>query len=104
MNTKQTVGCTNARTGRTIQIDRSVYDLISSSILHVLQRQAPLTYTQLVKAVEHHLKEINEKIDGSLSWYTVTIKSHLEQTRKIRTWEEKGKKWHALTAKIQADQ
>jgi len=96
MNAKQTVGCTNARSGRTIQIDKSVYDVVSSSILHVLQLQAQLTYTQLVKAVEQDLSNKNKQIDGSLSWYTVTIKSHLEKIKGIRTWEEKGKKWHAL--------
>jgi RNA:NAD 2'-phosphotransferase (TPT1/KptA family) len=60
---------------RGVRIDRPKYDQVKAEILTVMASQQPLTFTQLAQAVENHLAA---KFEGSISWYTVSVKLDLE--------------------------
>ena len=41
----------NPNTGRTMNIDKSVYDLFSKAIYHTLKKNKALTFTEIVEGV-----------------------------------------------------
>lgn len=63
-----------------VNIDRNKYQTIHDAIISTLERRGPLTYTKLTGEVEQQLKD---SFDGSVGWYTVTVKLDLEARGKI---------------------
>lgn len=89
--------CLNPNTGRKMNIDARVYDLFSKAIYHTLKKNKQgITYTDIVSGVKQCFKEKRTAFDGSIEWYTVTIKNDMEANGIIETFTDKGKKLHRL--------
>jgi hypothetical protein len=55
--------------------------MIREAILCVLQAHKEITFMNLSRAVE---KEVNEKFDGSVTWYVTTVKLDMEARGEIK--------------------
>jgi hypothetical protein len=92
----QKVEILNPNTGRGIKIDKNVYDLFSKAIYHTLKSKKELTYTELVDGVNECFKKQKTKFDGSVGWYTVSVKHDMHARGVIEVFTDKGKKLHRL--------
>lgn len=63
-----------------VNILKTKYDLIRSSILGQLGEQGPMTFSALMRAVD---EDLEGKFEGSVSWYVTTVKLDLEAHRLI---------------------
>lgn len=86
----------NPNTGRRMNIDKAVYDLISKTIYQVLKKQSPITFTELLDGVHDCFKQQETKFDGNVGWYTVSVKHDMHARGVIEVFTEKGKKLHRL--------
>jgi hypothetical protein len=92
----QKTECLNPNTGGRMNIDSKIYDLFSKAIYHVLKKNGPLTYTQIVEGIHDCFKQQKTKFDGSIEWYAVTIKHDMHARGVIEVFNEKGRKLHRL--------
>jgi hypothetical protein len=92
----QKVECLNPNTGGRMNIDKNIYDLFSKAIYHILKKNQPLTYSQIVEGIYDCFKEQRTKFDGSVGWYAVTVKHDMHARGVIEVYVEKGKKLHRL--------
>jgi hypothetical protein len=58
-----------------VNIDKRKYELIKSAIMVSVQAQGEIFFKDLPAAVESNLPEV---FDGSIGWYTTTVKLDLE--------------------------
>ncbi|MBK9125129.1 MAG: hypothetical protein IPM16_18685 [Chloroflexi bacterium] len=63
-----------------VNIDRRKYDTVRGAILSALERSPGLPFWDLVEAVRD---QIGETFDGSIEWYTTTVKLDLEARGEI---------------------
>jgi hypothetical protein len=94
--TSDKIEIANPNTGRIIKIERKVYDLFSKAIHHTLQGKKKLTYTEIVNGVIDTFKKQKTKFEGSVGWYTVSVKHDMHAKGMIEVFTEKGKKLHRL--------
>ena len=92
----QKVECLNPNTGRRMSIDKATYDLISKAIYHTLKKEVPITFSQMVEGVHECLAQQKALFDGSVEWYTVSIKNDMHARGVIEVYTEKGKKLHRI--------
>ncbi|MER3464825.1 MAG: hypothetical protein C4329_10855 [Chitinophagaceae bacterium] len=71
--------------------------MIATAIRSELKGHKKLTYTALAKAVHQYFNEKNISFDGSVEWYTVTVKNDMEARGIISVINEKGKKLNSLS-------
>lgn len=90
------VECLNPNTGRSMKIDKNIYDLISKNIYHALKEHKALSYTRIVDEVKKCLRHDNVRFEKSVEWYTVTVKHDMEARGVIKTYIQQGRKQHAL--------
>ena len=64
-----------------VNISREKYETIREAMLCVLQTQKEITFMNLSRAVE---KEVNGKLDGSVTWYVTTVKLDMEARGEIK--------------------
>jgi hypothetical protein len=97
VKTKRAVEILNPRTGRRMNIDADIHEVVSKAIYHTLkQSKTGISYTDMVKGVKKCLKENKTKFKGSIGWYTVGIKNDMEANGVIEAYFEKGKKLNKL--------
>ncbi len=58
-----------------VNIERSKYDLIRQAILDIMHQRGEISFGDLAAAVAAHL---SQPFDGSIGWYTTTVKLDLE--------------------------
>ena len=58
-----------------VNIEVSKYERIKQAILDSIQQRGVISFKELPAAVEENLKE---PFDGSIGWYTVSVKLDLE--------------------------
>jgi hypothetical protein len=92
----QKVECLNPNTGGRMNIDKKTYDLFSKAIYHILKKNQPLTYSQIVEGIYDCFKQEKTKFEGSVSWYAVTVKHDMHARGVIEVFTEKGKKLHRI--------
>jgi hypothetical protein len=73
-----------ARKGK--NIDKSRYDAIHPIILEFLKDNGPSTFSQIAKAVN---QKLTGQFDGSIDWYTITVKQDMEARGEIIRVREK---------------
>lgn len=86
----------NPNTGRRMNIDQTTYDLFSKAIYHTLKAGKLLTFTQIVEGVYNCFREQKIKFEGSVEWYTISVKHDMHAKGIIEVSTEKGKKLHSL--------
>jgi hypothetical protein len=96
LTTSSKVECLNPNTGRRMSIEKSRYDLISKAIYHTLKKEGALTFSQIVEGVYNCLEQQQKSFDGSVEWYTISVKNDLQARGVIEAFLEKGKKLNRL--------
>ena len=92
----QKVECLNPNSGGRMNIDKKTYDLFSKAIYHILKKNQPLTYSQVVEGIYDCFKNQKTKFDGSVEWYAVTVKNDMHARGMIEVFMEKGRKLHRI--------
>lgn len=90
------VECLNPNTGGRMNIDKEVYDLFSKAIYLTVKAGKAITYSQIVEGVKDRFKKQKTKFDGSVEWYTVTVKHDMHARGILKVFTEKGRKLHSL--------
>jgi len=90
------VECLNPATGRKMNIEKSTYDLFSKAIYHTLKKEGAITFTKMVEGVYDCFKQQKTVFDGSVEWYTVSVKNDLQAGGVIEVFTKKGKKLHRI--------
>ena len=62
-----------------VRINKNKYDIIRESIIQAIQSK-PFSFTDITKFVKN---ELGQTFDGSINWYTVTVKLDLEARNEI---------------------
>ncbi len=78
------------------RISMGTYMLISDAIVKVLQQHQPLSFADMAREVRHYVKTNSPDFTGSIEWFTVSVKQHMEAEGIIETRLEKGRKMHRL--------
>lgn len=91
-----TVECLNPRTGRSMNIDRTIYELFSKAIYHTLKANKAVTYSEMVEGIYECFKKQKTHFPGSVGWYAVTVKNDMEARGIITAYTEKGRKLNCL--------
>jgi len=63
-----------------VRISKDKYERTRKAILSSLEQQDKLTFEQLVESVE---RKLAGHFDGSIAWYTTTVKLDLEARNEI---------------------
>ncbi|MBV9988473.1 MAG: hypothetical protein JO301_12400 [Chitinophagaceae bacterium] len=78
-------------------IAMDTYALFEKAIYHALKgKKNGLTFTQLTDEVNKCFRQQKTKFSGSVGWYAVAVKNHMEATGIIKTIMVKGAKMHSL--------
>jgi len=77
-----------------VNIDRAKYDLVRSGILHVMTEMPDLKPMQMFEA---NAKYLAGQMEGSIAWYSVSVKLDMEARGEIEHDRKKAKLW--LTGK-----
>ena len=77
-------------------ISKEIYTLFENAILETLKSNPGITYTDIAKGVHHYFSDSGINFKGSVEWYAVTVKMHLDATGIIESYLEKGKKLHRI--------
>lgn len=78
------------------RISTETYMLISDAIVQVLQQHQPLSFADMAREVRHYVQTNTPEFTGSIEWFTVSVKQHMEAEGVIETVLEKGRKMHRL--------
>jgi hypothetical protein len=70
-----------------VSIDKSKYDVIRPIILEYLKNNRPATFSQVAEEVENRL---SGRFEGSISWYTISVKLDMEARGEIIRIQVKG--------------
>jgi hypothetical protein len=89
--------CINPRSKRSINIDKNVYDLLSKEIKKALKGGKQLTWTELLNEVKTSLDAKKHVFEGSVDWYTITVKNDLEARGVLKTLSIGGQKRNQLS-------
>lgn len=90
------VTTTHPRTKRQMNIKAAVYEPVKAAILQSLKGSNGKSFTELSDDVEMIIKKKMPGFEGSVSWYTISIRLDLETKGMIETFIEKGKKLNRL--------
>jgi hypothetical protein len=74
-------------------VDQEKYDMIKLSIVECLRINGELTHTQLNECVKHTLEG---RFEGSIGWYTETVKLDLEARRVIKRAQQSQQTFYVL--------
>ena len=78
------------------RISTETYMLISDAIVKVLQQHQPMSFADMAREVRHYVQTTTPEFTGSVEWFTVSVKQHMEAEGLIETVLEKGRKMHRL--------
>ena len=83
---------THPVSGRKMNIDSTIYNSFKAVILKSLKGSKGKTFTELNNDVNKIIKKQLSGFNGSVSWYTITIRLDLEAKGIIETFVLNGKK------------
>lgn len=92
----QTVECLNPNTGRKMNINKQTYDLFSKAIYHTLKEKGPVSFTEMLNGVYECFKKQKINFEGTVEWFTVSVKNDMHARGVIDVYMEKGKKLHQI--------
>ena len=69
-----------------VNIDRDKYEAVRQAILQAIQEQGEMPFADLARMVEQRLPDF----DGSIGWYTTTVKLDLEARGEIERVQASG--------------
>jgi hypothetical protein len=77
-------------------ISVEIYQIIETAIKQVLAGDKLMPFATLTQGVRNHITRNKIDFPGSVDWYTISVKNHLESTGIVHTVVEKGRKMHRL--------
>jgi hypothetical protein len=77
---------------REMKIDAAIYEPFKTAILQSLKDSKGKTFTQLTDDVAKIIRKKIPGFKGSIPWYTISIRLHMEANGIVETFIEKGKK------------
>lgn len=78
------------------RISMETYNMVRTGIIHALEAHQPMTFADMARAVKEYVTTNAPGFDGSVEWFTVSVKQHMESEGVIETVIEKGRKMHRL--------
>ncbi len=90
------IQCIHPEGKKAPSIEAETYTLFEKALRHGLKSKKSLTFSELTKEIETYFTSHKIPFKGSLGWYAVIVKNHMESTGIIRSYKEKGKKFHTL--------
>ena len=78
------------------RISVDTYKMVSEAIIKVLRKHQPMTFTDMAREVRKYVTTNNPEFTGSVEWFTVSVKQHMEAEGTIEAVVEKGRKVHRL--------
>ncbi len=78
------------------RISVDTYKLVSDAIIEVLKKHQPMSFTDLAREVRKQVTTNNPEFTGSVEWFTVSVKQHMEAEGLLETTVIKGRKMHRL--------
>ncbi|NOT52152.1 MAG: hypothetical protein HOP10_12840 [Chitinophagaceae bacterium] len=87
---------THPRTGSQFKIDSEIYEPVKAAILQSLKGSKGKTFTDLTDDVVKIMRKKMPSFNGSVPWYTISIRLDLETRGIVETFTEKGKKLNRL--------
>lgn len=91
-----TIQCLHPLGKKAPAISIEKYTLLEKAIYHSLQGKKGITFTDLIECIEKDFAKQKTIFKGSVSWYAVHVKNHMETKGIIKTYIEKGRKLHIL--------
>lgn len=95
--TPQKTTLVHPRSGREMNIDKKIYDIVSKAIYHELKKNKAMTWTELASGVKDCLAANKIDFPGSVEWYAISIRNDMETKGIISTYKEKGRTMNALS-------
>jgi hypothetical protein len=83
---------THPGSGREMKIDSSVYEPFKAAVLQSLKGSKGKTFTELTDEVVKIIRKKMPGFEGSIPWYTISIRLDLEARGIVETFTEKGRK------------
>jgi hypothetical protein len=97
MKKEARIQCIHPEGKQAPSISADTYALFEKAIFHSLKaRKQPISYTELMEEVKKYFAKQQPNFKGSIGWYGVIVKNHMEATGILKTFTEKGKKLHTL--------
>jgi hypothetical protein len=96
MKTAGKIQCIHREGKHAPAIAADTYLLFENAIYQSLKTKKGITFTELMNAVEKQFAKQKTTFSGSVGWYGIHVKNHMEATGIIKTITEKGIKLHML--------
>ena len=96
MKTSGKVQCIHPEGKQAPAIAAETYSLFEKAIYHALKGKKGISFSALTEEIEKYFAKQKTVFDGSIGWYSVHVKNHMEATGIIKTFTEKGKKLHVI--------
>ena len=90
------VTLTHPRTRVEKQVDAAIYDPFKMAIMQSLKGSDGKSFTELTNEVEEIIHRKMPGFNGSIPWYTISVRLDLETKGLIETSTVKGKKLNRL--------
>jgi len=87
---------THPVTGRERKFDAGIYTAFKSAIWKSLKGSSGKTFTELTDDVIEILHQTMPGFEGSVPWYTISVRLDLESRGLVETYMKKGKKLSRL--------
>ena len=98
MKQATTIQCLHPEGKHAPAISAEIFGLFEKAIYHGLKgKKNGITYSELMEEVKKCFTKQKTAFKGSIGWYGVAVKQHMEATGVIKTCMEKGKKLHRLS-------
>ena len=94
--TIQKIQCLHPQGKHAPAIAVDTFYLIEKAILESFKKKEYLSFTDLMKEVKKYFSKNKASFNGSVDWFGITVKNHLEATGIIETFTDKGKKMNRL--------
>ncbi len=82
-------------------ISKKVYQMFSDGIISTLVKNQPCTLTHIADGMKNYIEENHIQYEGSVEWFSVAVKQHLESEGVIIAYTEKGRKLHRLNDELE---
>ena len=90
------IQCLHPEGKKAPSIKAETYALFEKAIRYGLRNKKTLTFSELTEEIEKYFAIHNTPFKGSIGWYAVIVKNHMESIGIIMTFTEKGRKLHSL--------
>lgn len=90
------IQCLHPEGKKAPSIVAETYTLFEKAIRHALKGKKSLTFSELTEQIETYFTSHKIPFEGSIGWYAVIVKNHMESTGLISSFKEKSRKLHSL--------